>query len=178
VQYFPPYWDDLRVAANAQTPGGGNDPEFKQIIDNGAGSSGVFAWRFKTTDQRELFFWAQLPHTWQEGGIIKPHVHWCPEDATAGTVDWGLEYTVAKVNGTFPNSAIIGVTTNAGGVAFRHQVAAMPDINLTGDTISTMLGCRIFRNGTTDTYGNFADLLEVDFHFELDQPGSRQETVK
>jgi len=65
-------------------------------------------------------------------------------------------------------------------VPLKHQIAVLPDIIATGDKISTMLGCRLFRDGSNaaDTYANDAALLEIDFHFMLNTPGSSQEYTK
>lgn len=178
IRYVPTYWDDLRVPATSVQGGGGSNPSFDLVIDNGAGSNGVYAWRFKEDDVRELFFWAQIPHSWKQGSTIQPHIHWLQETAAAGTVLWGLEYAVASPLGVFPNSTIITFLDTSSGVAFEHQVTSLPNITLNNKTLSTMLGCRVFRDGTGDTLADFADLLEVDFHFELNTPGSRQPFIK
>ena len=49
-----------------------------------------------------------------------------------------------------------------------------------GNKISTVLSCRVAREGTdaADTYGDNAGLLEIDFHIKLNTPGSKLPWVK
>lgn len=178
--YNPAYWDDLRISATSATTGGALDPTFAQFRDDGAGSTGVFTWQFPQNLDRELFFEAQMPHKWLEGSDIKPHVHWAPDTAGSGNVVWGLEYTVARAFTVFPITSTLSVTAAAPGVAYQHTINGFGSISMVGNTISTMLLCRIYREGTNvaDTYGSDASLLEVDFHYQLDTPGSVQEFSK
>ena len=44
-------------------------------------------------------------------------------------------------------------------------------------TLSSMLVCRLYRSAS-DSYGGDAGLLEIDFHYEIDSDGSRQEYTK
>ena len=178
--YEPPYWDDLRVPTSATNRGGANDPRFLPFLDDGSGSVGVFTWQFRTNQEEELFFECQIPHHWKEGTIIKPHIHWSPMDAGAGGVVWGLEYTIATPLAVFPNTTLITVTDPTDTTAFKHQIAILPDIPMVNNKISTMLSCRIYRAGNdpADTYGTEAALLEIDFHYQLNTPGSLQEYIK
>jgi hypothetical protein len=180
IRYVPPVWDDARTPATGTNIGGANDPAFSKLLDNGAGSTGIFTYQFPSGQDRELFFWVQLTHRWMEGTILKPHIHWAPVDAGAGDVVWGMEYTKATPLTVLPNSTIITVTQSTDTTALKHQIAVLPDIAAAGDKISTMLGCRLYREGTAgaDTYGNGAALLEVDFHIMLNTPGSVQEYIK
>lgn len=180
IRYVPKYWDDMRTPATATNIGTANAPIFAKLLDNGAGSTGVYAWMFPQAVNRDLFFWAQFPHSWREGTLIEPHVHWCPTDANAGDVFWRAETTIAKIGDPFPQSVLDSVAAPAAGVAFEHQLSPLTPMTLSGDKISTMIGCRIIRGGANvlDTYGNDAALLEIDFHFQLDTPGSRQPEIK
>lgn len=176
-------WDDLRVPLSSIKRLGFTDPDWVQFKDNGAASTGVYVLGFDGAgaQDEEVFFAAQIPHTWREGTAIEPHVHWCPSDGSSGNVRWGLEYTVQSVNGTFGNTTIIYVNDAADETAYKHQIADLGSISMAGHTISAMLICRLFREATdaADTYNNQdALLLEFDFHFQVSTPGSRQETVK
>jgi len=180
IRYQPTYWNDLRAPATVGQPGGSNDPTFQKMIDNGAGSRGIYAWVFRPTDQRQLFYWLQVPHGWKEGGIVKPHFHWAPDTANAGNVLWGMEFCFATPAGTFPNTTLSTVVAATELTALKHQIAILADITLTGAKISTMIGFRAFRDGASgsDTYLDDAYLLEIDFHYRTDTPGSRQEYQK
>lgn len=180
VKFTPPYWEDLRVPVTATTRGGANDPTFAQLVNDGGTSQGVYAQNFSAVVEQELFFWVQMPHAWFEGSAIRPHVHWCPTTAAAGGVVWGLEYTIAKIGAVFPNTTIINAIDATSSTALQHELAGFGDLSMTGNTISTQIGCRIFRNvaHASDTYAAAAALLEIDFHYQVDAPGSRQETSK
>lgn len=183
-----PSWDDIRVSALAGKIGVGSPPAFTKILDDGAGSAGVFAYLFDDTADEQLFFGVQMPHDWKMGSTINFHVHWMPvANGGAGeNVSWGLEYSLQEVGVTFPNTTIIyGDVSipNETLVANRHYLTEIGEIDMSGiTTISTMLICRIFRDATstggTDDYGDDAALLEMDFHYQRDDLGSRLEYTK
>ena len=176
-------WEDLRFPATQTTVGGTKDPDFVQFQDDGAGSQGVFTYAFSPTVEEELYFVAQMPHAWKIGTDLHPHVHWTPTNTNVGSVSWGMEYTWQSINGTFGNTTIISTSDPADGTAYKHQLTSLPTISAAGITgVSSILVCRIFRDATAslgqDDYDTDADLLEIDFHFQKDTVGSRQEFVK
>ena len=67
-------------------------------------------------------------------------------------------------------------------VVDKHQLTELGTISGDGHTLSSMLVCRVFRDADneydTDDYPGFAGLLEIDFHFRVDAPGSIQEYSK
>lgn len=185
IVYSPLYWEDIRIAGErARAVAGTSIPDFVVYKTNGAGSRGVFTYRFDHVTDEEVFFMEQLPHSYKLGTDLYAHAHWAPIDAGAGTVRWCLEYTWAKLNGTFGNTQFACNSCTAGGVGDAHQLCSMGAISgVTNNDISSMLICRFFRDadastGGTDTYGSDAVFLEFDFHFQIDSPGSRQELVK
>lgn len=174
-------WEDLRVPMTSAKAAGIKDPGFSIFKDNGSGSAGVFLWWFDKASEEELFFMVQLPHSW-DGTDITPHIHWVPKTngALNATVEWGLEYTWADINGTFGNTSIIYTKTTTSGdttlVAGKHYMSNFSAIANASHTISSMLVCRIFRNATDatdDTYDDDAGLIEIDFHYASDTIGSR-----
>ena len=81
----------------------------------------------------------------------------------------------------FPLTTLItGSKVIPAGNNLRHYVCALPNIDGTGQKISSMLMCRVYRNGTAagDTYEASAGLLEIDFHFKMCGTASTQEYVK
>ena len=97
---------------------------------------------------------------------------------TAGhVVKWAMDYTKAKIGATFGATSNISGTAIVGGgditVADEHMITSLTAIAMTGDTISTVLICRLYRNSSdaADTYAGTAGLLYVDFHFEIDSIG-------
>jgi len=173
-------WEDLRVPITAIKLGGVNDPNFVKTVDDGAGSTGLFTYHFDKAAEEEVFFAAQLPHSYKEGSDISPHVHWAPTDTDTKDVIWGLEYAWVNINGTFTTSTIITILQAGSGTALKHQIAYFDDISGTGKTISSMLMCRLFRDATAalDDYDADASLFEFDFHYQRDTPGSQTESAK
>ena len=183
-------WDDLRVPVlSARIPAVGG-PGFAQFMDNGAGSTGVFLYWFSPTSEESVYFVCQMPHHWKQGSDIECHVHWTPKASaliTPTDVCWGLEYTWQSINGVFGNTTIIYGDEQSNGsgeymTVDKHYVTELGTIDATGKTMSSMLVCRLFRDATgvggTDDYGNDAGLMEIDFHYEVDSLGSKEEYVK
>lgn len=179
-----PAWDDLRVALSTAKPGATNPPGFSKLKDDGAGSTGVFAYHFDASTDEEVFFDVQLPHGFKEySALLKPHLHWCPTTTNTGNVRWGLEYTWANYTGTFGNSTIIYARQAGSGTAYQHQIAAWSGIVATGMTISSVMLCRLFRDANAtgadaDDYTADAAALSFDLHIELDSLGSEREYTK
>jgi hypothetical protein len=182
-------WEDLRFPAIATKLGGTKDPGFAKFKDNGSGSQGVFTYFFDSDTEEELYFVAQMPHQWKLESTIYPHVHWSPKTSSDGNpadqlVRWGLEYTLAKIGGSFGNTSIIygsaHYPADADVVAGDHYLTSLTPISMAGiDEVSSMLICRIFRDAThgDDNYEHDAGLLEIDFHYEVDTPGGSKEEL-
>lgn len=176
-------WTDLRVPLSSSKTGGAKEPDFDKWLDNGAGSQGVYAYLFDAIQEQEVFFDAQLPHSYREGSELRPHLHYVlPVAPTAGqTLRFGLEYTYSNVNGVFPATTIIYATeTFTGAETANTQYIAGFDPDIVDATIkvSAMFSCRLFRDATVDTYAFDAAVLEFDFHYQSDALGSPAEYVK
>lgn len=174
-------WDDMRIAGSA-VRAGGTAPSLAVF-----GSSGSLrTYQFSGSALNEVEFEVQLSHAYMPGTDIHPHVHWCPTTTGAGNVVWFLEYAWANIGATFPGSSTINTgAVAAGGTAWAHKMTDLLDggndyINGSGKTISSMLVCRLYRNGGSgsDTYAAPVALLEFDFHYILNTVGSREETTK
>jgi len=174
-----PLYEDLRCPL-ANVPGGGTAPTWGKFRDNGAGSTGVYAWLFGNVGTPDLAFALQMPHGYKLGTDVHAHLHASPMDANAGKIKFGLEYTWAEQDGNFPTTEFIYVTVDAAGVAYRSQYLDFGD--LVGTNFSTLSGMflgRLFRDNTVG--GNYASQVaghEFDLHFELDTIGSLEELVK
>lgn len=174
-------YDDLRIPVTATTQQGSNGPIFVRAFDDGAGSQGVFAYAFAPGQEQEVYFTAQLPHRYKEGTDLFAHVHWIPQNANAGDVVWGLEYTWTNVGEQYPvNTTVAEAISAAPTVARQQTVSPIVTLDGTGKLLSSMIMGRLFRNGPSvnDTYTGFAVLLEIDFHFQIDSDGSRQPFIK
>lgn len=184
IEYLDTLWDDMTVPLSAtRIPSAGLDgPDFVKFRDNGAGSIGVYADAFDSVTQESALFQVQTLHKWKEGSTLKLHVHWAKSNANAGGVTWGVEFTNANIAGVFPNTTIAKSSTIIAGSGgdHEHNITSILDIDMSGKLISNMFVARVFRDpdDAGDTYGSDAFLLEVDFHMEIDRPGSRQELIK
>lgn len=174
-------WDDLRVTLDKGSS--------SATLDYVSGGSGPQIWYFLNASGLEsMSFTVQLPHTWKEGSIIHPHIHWMPKSSASGNVEWNLDYSWANYDATtpevFPAHTTSTVVANGPFTAKSHTISALTTgdagIDGTGKKISSILICRIWRNSsnTNDTYNYDAGLLFVDFHIQVDGWGSRQEYVK
>ena len=179
ISYSDTYWDDLKVpVSSVKVRAAANPPDW----DAFSGGNLQLLW-FDQAQMEQVFFTVQMPHAWKEGTDLHAHVHWTPNaSGLAGqTVQWGLEYSWSNIGVTFPGTTIITGSTpfpNEQLVANRHYLTDLGDISGTGKTLSSMLICRLFRDATNDTLPDDAGLLEFDFHYEIDSPGSRQEYVQ
>lgn len=179
-----PFWvlsqyDDVRVPlTNVQ--GGGLSPTFGKFQDNGAGSTGVYAWLFGNVGAPDLAFAVQLPHGYEEGTDLIAHLHLSPTTADAGTIRMGLEYTIVnEQGGAFPQTTIVTADVAAGGVALAHLRLVLDTITGTGLKISAMLLGRVFRDNTVGgNYGQDVAVHEFDMHILKNTLGSNLPLVK
>ena len=167
-------WDDLRVPVTAINPPGlESDPD----IDTTYG----FA-LFSGSGTEVLFTAIQLPHSWAEGTVLRPHFHWMKTTSASGTVLWQLDYRWAGIgdimDGDWTTLSSSTPTVSDDNTAYKHALTALGDLDATGQTLSAMLICKLSRIGGSDTYAADAALLEFDIHYQVDSPGSQTEYVK
>ena len=92
---------------------------------------------------------------------------------------WGLEWKWVNVRASGTDNTTM--STRAVAVeAGLHKADTIVTLDGTGKKISSILVCRLFRDGAhaSDTYAGAALLSECDFHFQADTLGSRIEWVK
>ena len=175
-------WEDLRVPLNAVKLGGSKDPTFSKVNDDGLGSQGVFAYVFSNSQEQEVYFQVQIPHSWKLEDVLYPHVHWSPADSTTGTVRWGLEYSWANLNAVYSATTIITGDEVVSADSTKKHLLTEIGSGIDGSAISgvsSMLDCRLFRDVSVS--GNLAAgvaLKEFDFHYEIDTVGSYSQYVK
>ena len=173
VYYSDMYWDDLRVPlTNTRLNPANSEPDFEDCGD------GTFAWGFDADSDSAwtLNFITQIPHSYKEGTDICAHIHWQPEDTNTGDVVWKLAYTIANIDGSFSAVDTFRVLDTGSGTALEHQLIDFGDIDGSSTTISAIIKGNIARMGdaTDDDYTGIAYGLELDFHYEIDSPGSPQ----
>jgi hypothetical protein len=174
------FWDDLRVPMTSSNSGGARPPGFSLFRANG-GSQGVYAFQFDKSAEEDLFFEVQMPHGYKLGTTLHPHAHWSVITIPVGgtTVRWGLEYSFADINGVFTLPSIVYTTATDPVTLYKHRINEFTAISGSSiSSVSTMLCCRVFRDVANDNFDDDAALLEIDFHYQSDTLGSRQETIK
>ena len=174
-------WDDIRIPATSTQTLGVSDPDFEVFRqDSGSTTTGVCSYFFATDVEEELFFTIQLPHNYELETDLKPHVHWAVDTYPgAGTVRWGLEYTIIKEDGVVEYTTIIYTSATDPTESFTRLTNSFTDIDGSSiDSLSCILMCRIFRDVSNDTFNQDAVLLEIDFHYQIDGLGSSEPFVK
>lgn len=165
-----PRWEDLRFPAQVINPtGAAADPD----IDSDDGSL-----LFDAGGTETIVGMAQLPHGWDAGTGIRPHIHWSPTNTNTGNVYWRLEYEVMNINGTYTASLTTDNKLDAGdGTTEKHQVCGFTEIAMTDFTESCIMKWKVSRIGGdgTDTYDADARLLEFDIHYKVNKLGSLRE---
>jgi len=149
------------------------------LINDSSSSFGVVVWKFNKNVTNELFFSRQLPHSYKEGTAIEAHIHWINPSNETGNVVWGLEYTWANVGSSFNNTTIARVSAPVWGQDI-HMATDIVRIDGRGKKISSIIICRLFRDGgaNEDTLNDGVYLMEFDFHYQIDYPGSMATWVK
>jgi len=158
-------------------------PSLLKFRDDGSGSTGVWLYQYQHSPGTEesLFFTFEMPHDYNEGSSIDPHVHWAPMTSDNGSVCWSMEYTWIDNNGTFSTTS----TQTATGVAngqFKSTMTSLGTILPAGNQkhIYSTLVVRLYRNlpAGTDTFPAKAALISFDIAYEANTVGSRTETSK
>ncbi len=137
---------------------------------------------FSGSQDNVIYFTAQLSHRIKTGSNIEFHIHYVPEDNTAGNARWVFTHSWSNAGAAFPSETTVIQLLATPEITDQHVLGDIATtITGTGKTISSILICSLTRTGThgDDTYDSKAIYLTaLDFHFEIDTAGSRQENVK
>jgi hypothetical protein len=116
-------------------------------------------------------------------------VHWTAITGTpsGSNVIWGLEYTIISIGEDFGNTTIITGSNVINGIESitgpgQHLINSLGTIEGSPGgnplKISSVIACRLFRDGDNDGFDQTVGLLGFDFHYEQDTQGSRLEFIK
>jgi hypothetical protein len=184
-------WNDLVVNPSTARNSGGSTPDWSLFVP-----INIFTWSFANSAVNEVMFTVQMPHNYREGTDIFPHVHWASTTAAGSNrVKWVLDYQWVNFSDNFSSSSSSS--------AYGHELAENNAISLTayqstitpmnangavrtgipgtGKKVSSILTCRLYRDGnntTEDTFTGNAALLSVDFHYQIDSFGSDNQYTK
>ena len=170
------------TAAFIGNAGIGTTPAITKLLDNGAGSLGVWAFALKRGDGGAGIF--QMEHGYVEGSPIYPHLHWFNTAAitAANTVIWMLEYMWINLAGLKPASTVLESITftapvgdQAAGSLLTTNFSAIVG---TGKTISSILIASIKRGVDTHTDAANCAILGFDVHANRTKLGTQQVVIQ
>jgi len=172
-------WDDLQIPGHAVKTGG-TAPTFGDFVN-----TSMQAWLFQgSVNDDQVWFTAQMSHSYKTGTDLHPHIHWTETAATgAGTnVVWELYYSWQDIGKTYTAGTTLLITNSVTGTNWTHQLSEFPPISGSGITgVSSIINCRLRRlanSNASDTYDQNAAFLQFDFHYQKDGVGSINETSK
>lgn len=180
LNYGDTYWKDATVSAYSLA--GGVQAPTLQVI-TGAISGLGFSYQ---TANDIAYGQAQLNHDYKLGTDIEAHVHWTIDQAPAGgndTIAIAFEYSWADIGEAFPTSTVDTtlIVVNSSTQGYHYLTELDDAISAAGgDGLSSVIIFRIERlqNYSKDTYPSWWILLDVDFHHQVDSPGSDDELIK
>jgi len=177
ITYSDPYWDDLKVPlTNTVLTPTKSEPGFEDM------GSGIYGYGFDAdADSSEaLHFIAQIPHGWVTSSDVAAHIHWSPSTTNTGNVIWKMKYRMFAANDTLMVVDSFRVVHPADGIALKHQIDSLGTIAGDSLSLSGIIIGNVARVGgdAADTFTGSAYGLEIDFHYQFDQPGSDEEYVK
>jgi hypothetical protein len=120
----------------------------------------------------------ELPHEYVEGTDIDFHIHWSPLTATAGTVLWSVDWSIANANSAFPLPTTSQSLCTSSAIARMSQVNTIFTIPGGERRISDIIYFRISRLGASDTMAAPAFLNRAAIHVQVNAHGSDAEFTK
>ena len=179
ILYTDTYWDDLRTPSNQskKVPG-------KEAKDQ-AYRGGVVI-KFEDGADQAISFNVQLPHAYKTGSDIEFHAHIVLPTAGAGggaeNVKFDFTHSWANINSAFPSETAVSATFDVQDYTVdTHKLIEIAE-TIDGSAItdvSSMIICSLTRDvSVSDNYTDDVYMTEVDFHYQIDAPGSADEYVK
>jgi hypothetical protein len=167
------YWEDLRFPVQGINPAGSAAPP---TVDQ---TTYLGTLLFAPNADNVIAGVAQLPHSWQRGTAIRPHIHWAKTSTATGPVAWRFAYAWADIGGTFGAYSEWDVGTTGiphSNTANKHALTTFTEIApATGVGESSVILWQLMRDVSEDAYANDARLFELDFHYQTNKRGTKSE---
>jgi hypothetical protein len=170
---FQPEYDDWEMIGAASIA----NPSTTASLDE-INSTGIYSWSF-TNGEVLGFSPRQLYHSYKEGTVLTPHIHWCPTTSATYTGTWTLD-TICWLD-SYPNSDLQAVVTltaafDSAMTAWQMQSANF-NTTLTGTNrkISSIMAAKLT---LALSAGTRCHLLGLDSHYQKDRLGSALITSK
>jgi len=162
-------WDDI-ILLPYTIQGGTARPDKKTLI----GNIDVYGFNGASTTE-EMSGSFEIPHSYFVGSDLRPHIHWCADNANAGDVKWQLEYSIFSVDNAPTTVVTLDAVDSTDDEDRVHKVVEFQVIDGTNINIGDIIGFRLFRDPTDaeDTYGSDALFLSLGYHFLKNGDGSR-----
>ena len=175
-------WEDLRVDG-LNTRVGAVAPTDETGF---RGNANFYVRNFVHNQADEVQFDVQMPHAWNVGSTISPHVHfspWITGTQAVQAVRFVLDYYWGNINGEFPtgSSSYTMEYVWTGSFQWKHLIAehSGSDLSGTGQGMSSIIKCRLYRDNTiTNNLAGKITFLYFDIHYEADSFGSSSEYTK
>lgn len=177
--YDSTFWDDMIVSA-LSLAGGVQAPSLRTI------KGGIQGLGFNYQTATDIVYGTcQFSHSRKPETDIEAHFHYTIEAApSAGdTVVIEFEYIWQDIGDAMPAASDtilckIPVSDKTAGTHYLYDIGTISGTGMDG--LSSILNFRVSRlyNNASDTYDNsnaFWILYDVDFHYEIGKPGSRDE---
>lgn len=168
-------WEDLRFPASGiNPPGAASDPTRST-------TTGLL--QFSGIANNVIAGVAQMPHGWEQGTLVRPHLHLRHPTANTNVSRWLFEYDIAdgatpftNAEGTYTTLSTISVT-NPNNVN-TQTIASFGNLTMTGFRESAVIVWKITRLAATDvldTDTSAITLLEFDIHYLSGKNGTLNE---
>lgn len=179
---WQPLWDDLKFPATGQ----GIDTTTGRISYNYTDLGVTFANNARYTEE-VIGHIIQMPHAWQEGSTIHPHIHWLQSQAEVP--NFMIEYRLYN-NGETPPAVWTKVKYDNTVFPYTSgtilQITGLPEINMSDIRISGFVDIKLYRDTAnasslfsgSDPVGTNVTIKELDIHYLSDTNGSRHEYIK
>lgn len=171
-------WDDQQIVLGSTRFAGSSDPTWTLY-------KGGQVLLFNKVQDNIIYFTAQLSHKYKLGTNLSFHVHMTPvDDVAENQCRWVLTYTWADIGTDFPAETTTATDqTVAANTADSHTYFEVDGAVSSASAeagVSGVLLCSLMREGThaNDDLDSDVYLTAIDFHYEIDTVGSRQEAVK
>lgn len=121
-----------------------------------------------------------LPNDIQPSSFMYPVIHWMPTTTAAGTVRWGIEYSIARVGLDGFTAVTTAYVEQASSLVIgNHHAIELLDANKIASTDpESVILVRVFRDAAhaNDTYAADAGLVSVGLRYQSTQLGTPKRT--
>lgn len=166
------YWDDLRFPAQSINPAGSAAPP---SVDTDT-IPGTLLFAFNADNH--VAGVGQMPHAWQRGTNVRPHIHWAKTTTAAGAIAWQLRYAVLSIGDTFTaySDWVTGtLAVSDSNTVGKHALTTFGEINMAGHKESCLILWELRRDVSEDSVDAAVRLFELDFHYRTNKTGTKDE---